>query len=251
MSELAIHFFEKYHMMAVKIMSKWELKRVGRACGATPIVKLECPTPDEMGFADEVNFREISSTWCTVFRRDTEENKMATIILRGSTIAMLDDIERAIDNGVNAVKSLIRDNRLIAGAGATEIFIANEMQKFAKTQPGLDQYAVEKFGVSFEVIPRILSENAGLKPEVILADLYAATNSGSSVTGIDVSDGKVKDSLAGGILDSLESKSWALKLTFDVVLTLLKVDQIIMSKPAGGPNAKANQAARRPDGYDE
>jgi len=127
MSELAIHFFEKYHMMAVKIMSKWELKRVGRAVGATPIVKLECPTPEEMGFADEVSFCEISSTWCTIFRRDTDENKMAAIVLRGSTHAMLDDIERAIDNGVNAVKSLIRDPRLVAGAGATEIFIANEI----------------------------------------------------------------------------------------------------------------------------
>jgi T-complex protein 1 subunit theta len=138
MSELAIHFFEKYHIMALKIMSKWELKRIGRAVGATPIVKLETPTPEEMGSADEVNFTEISSTWCTVFRSDKEEQKMATIVLRGSTHAMLDDIERAIDNGVNAVKSLIRDNRLVAGAGATEIYIANEIQKFAKTQPGLD-----------------------------------------------------------------------------------------------------------------
>lgn len=58
---------------------------------------------------------------------------MATIILRGSTLAVLDDIERAIDNGVNAVKSLIRDNRLVAGAGATEMYIANEIQKLAKT----------------------------------------------------------------------------------------------------------------------
>lgn len=113
--------------MAIKIMSKWELKRIGRAVGATPIVKLECPTPEEMGRADEVKFMEISSTWCTVFRRDEDENKMATIVLRGSTNAMLDDVERAIDNGVNAVKSLIRDKRLVAGAGATEIYIANEM----------------------------------------------------------------------------------------------------------------------------
>lgn len=113
--------------MALKIMSKWELKRIGRAVGAIPIVKLETPTPEEMGSADEVNFTEISSTWCTVFRSDKEEQKMATIVLRGSTHAMLDDIERAIDNGVNAVKSLIRDNRLVAGAGATEIYIANEI----------------------------------------------------------------------------------------------------------------------------
>jgi len=248
MSELAVHFFEKYKIMAVKIMSKWELKRVGRACGATPIVKLECPTPDEMGYADEVNFQEISSTWCTVFRRDQEENKMATIVLRGSTQAQLDDIERAIDNGVNAIKSLIRDARLVPGAGATEMYIANEIQKFAKQQPGLDQYAVEKFGASFEVIPRILAENAGLKAETILANMYAKVND-SNEFGIDVRDGEVKNANEAEILDSLEAKSWALKLAFDVCLTLLKVDQIIMSKPAGGPNSKAAEQVRRPDGY--
>jgi T-complex protein 1 subunit theta len=79
--------------------------------------------------------------------------------------------------------------------------------------------------------------------------LYAEVNKGSFRFGIDCSDGKVKDAVEAGILDNLESKSWALKLSFDVVLTLLKVDQIIMSKPAGGPNM--SQAARRPDGYDD
>jgi T-complex protein 1 subunit theta len=249
MSELAIHYFQKYNMMALKIMSKWELKRIGRAVGATPIVKLECPSPDELGYADEVDFMEISSKWCTVFRRNQDENKMATIIIRGSTNAMLDDCERAIDNGINAVKSLLRDPKLLPGAGATEMIISHEIQAFAKQQPGLDQYAVEKFGVSFEVIPRILAENAGLKPETVLADLYAEIAKGSKVHGIDVSDGKVKDASEAKILDSREGKSWALKLAFDVCLTLLKVDQIIMSKPAGGPNM--NQAARRPDGYDD
>ena len=70
MSELAVHYFEKYQIYAVKIMSKWELKRIARAVGAIPIVKLTTPSPDELGFANEVAFKEISSTWCTVFRRD-------------------------------------------------------------------------------------------------------------------------------------------------------------------------------------
>lgn len=138
MSELAIHYFEKYQIMAVKIMSKWEMKRIARSVGATPVVKLVTPTPDELGFADEVHFKEISSRWCTVFRRDEDENKMATLVIRGATNAMLEDTERAIDNAVNTVKSLIRDARCVAGAGATELFLANEIQKFAKEQPGLD-----------------------------------------------------------------------------------------------------------------
>jgi T-complex protein 1 subunit theta len=61
MSEMAVHFFEKYKIMAIKIMSKFELKRIARAVVATPVVKLGTPSPDELGFADEVNFKEISS----------------------------------------------------------------------------------------------------------------------------------------------------------------------------------------------
>lgn len=70
MSEMAVHFFEKYKIMAIKIMSKWELKRIARAVGATPVVKLGTPSPDELGYADDVHFKEISSQKCMVIRRD-------------------------------------------------------------------------------------------------------------------------------------------------------------------------------------
>ena len=249
MSELAVHFFEKYKILAVKIMSKWELKRIARAVGATPIVKLTTPSPEEQGYADEVSFREISSKWCTIFRRDEDENKMATIVLRGATNAMLDDTERAIDNGVSTVKTLIKDARLVPGAGATEIFLGQQIQKLAKEQPGLDQYAVDKFGMAMEIIPRTLAENAGLKSEAIIAEMYAK-NKDTCRFGIDVSDGKVKDVVDAKVMDAIETKSWALKLCFDVVITILKVDSIIMAKPSGGPSM-ADQHARRPDGYDQ
>ena len=103
--------------------------------------------------------------------------------------------------------------------------------------------------MAFEVIPRTLAENAGLKAETVLADMYAKAVD-SSRFGIDVSDENVKDCVEASILDSYETKSWALKLAFDVVITILRVDQIIMSKPSGGPKM-ADRAAQRPDGYDE
>lgn len=81
----------------------------------------------------------------------------------------------------------------------------------------------------------------------MIADLYAKTSE-SNLYGIDVADGKVKD-ISDLVLDSWDTKSWAIKLCIDAVLTILKVDQIIMSKPAGGPNM--SQAAKRPDGYDD
>lgn len=252
-SEMGQHFCEKYGMMAIRIMSKWEMKRIGRAVGATPIVTLTTPTPEELGYADEVKYTEISSQKCIIFRRDDDDNKMATIVLRGSTTAYLDDVERAVDDGVNAIKVLCRDPRMVPGAGACEINMAKKIQAYSKTQPGLDQYAIERFGQALEIIPRTIADNAGLKAETVLADLYSKTEeSGAedySCFGVDVVKGEAADVVNCEIpvLDLWDTKSWALKLCVDSVLTILKVDQIIMSKPAGGPNM--NQAARAPDGY--
>ena len=160
---------------------------------------------------------------------------MATIVLRGSTTARLDDIERAIDDGVNTIKTLCRDGRMLPGAGATEINLAKKIQDYAKTQPGLDQYAIERFGQALEIIPRTISENAGHKAETVIADLYAKTADGF-IYGIDITTGLPKSVLEMDVLDCWETKSWALKLCVDACLTILKVDQIIMSKPSGGPN---------------
>merc|ERR1712110_459110 len=109
---------------------------------------------------------------------------MATIVLRGSTTSTLEDINRAIDDGVNTIKTLCRDGRFCPGAGATEMNLAKKVQDYAKTQPGLDQYAIERFGQALEIIPRIIADNAGLKAEEIIAEMYNKTTE-SNKFGVD------------------------------------------------------------------
>merc|ERR1712137_308346 len=163
---------------------------------------------------------------------------VASVVLRSSTINQLDDLERAIDDGVNAVKTYCTDPRLLPGGGATEIAMATRIAAIAEKTPGLEQYAINKFAEALEVIPKTLAENASLDPTEIVSDLYAAHKRGEANAGIDIENGKVGDMKAKNVFDTFGAKLQAFRLATDVAITILRIDQIIMSKQAGGPKKK-------------
>jgi len=236
--ELALHFLEKYKIMCLKCPSKFELRRVCRTTGASTLVRLEPPQPADLGACKHVHVKEIGSTRCTIFDHEEGTSRVATIVVRGSTPNIMDDVERAIDDGVNVVKSMTRDARFVPGAGACELLLADAITTYGEAQPGLDQYAINKFGLALEVVPRTLAENAGLDATNMIAEMYAAHKAGKSGVGIDVVEGGTADC---GVQDLLLTKKEAIKLATDAAVTVLRVDQIIMSKPAGGPKAPAQE----------
>jgi len=237
--ELALHFIERYGMMALKVESKFQVRRLCKATGATPLVRLGAPIPEELGYCDVVSVEEIGSTKVTIFRQDTEDSGISTIILRASTQNLVDDIERAIDDGVNVFKAMVKDNRFVAGAGATEIELARKIHAQGEASPGLDQYAIKKFAESLEVVPRTLAENAGHNATEVISQLYAAHTAGKAHEGVDVETGGTVNAAEANILDLLASKASALKLAADAATTILRIDQIIMARAAGGPKPPA------------
>ena len=185
--DLALHFLERKKIMAVKIPSKFELRRVCKATNATTMIKLAAPKPDELGYASNIDVIEIGDAKVLVVKQD-DASRVSTIILRGATANAMDDLERAMDDGVNAYKALTRDSRAVQAGGATEIAIAKRLSDFAKTQTGLDQYAIQKFAQALELVPRTLAENAGLDATSVVASLYAAHADTTKVSkmGVDV-----------------------------------------------------------------
>ncbi|KXS21660.1 T-complex protein 1 [Gonapodya prolifera JEL478] len=240
--DLALHFLNRAGLMVVKVLSKFDLRRLCRVVGATALARLGRPSAEELGYCDIVETVEIGSDRCTVFRQEEEKTKTATIVVRGGTQNMLDDIERAIDDGVNVVKALAKDGRLVAGAGATEIELARRLAAFGDKTPGLAQYSIKKFAEALEVVPRTLAENAGMDSTVVISKLYAAHTQGQTTVGVKIDEeNALVDAKAAKIVDSHLAKFWAIKLATHAATTVLSVDQIIMSKPAGGPKAKQNK----------
>merc|ERR1719198_1215068 len=218
----------------MKCPSKFELRRICRTTGAAALVRLEPPAEADLGKCKHIHVKEIGSTRCTIFDHEADDSRVATIIIRGSTPNVMDDVERAIEDGVSVVKSMTRDKRFVPGAGATELLLADALTKFGEAQPGLDQYAINKYGLALEVVPRTLAENAGLDATNMISEMYAAHTAGKTGVGIDVVNGGTAEC---GILDLLHTKKEAIKLATEAAVTVLRVDQIIMSKPAGGPKA--------------
>ena len=103
-SDLCLHFLNKYGLLVLRIPSKFELLRLCRLLNARAIPNLKVPTEDDLGFCDLVQVKEIGSTKVTVFRKDQVNTKLVTVILRGATNAIMDNIQRALENGVSAFK---------------------------------------------------------------------------------------------------------------------------------------------------
>ncbi|KAF5927568.1 hypothetical protein HPG69_016207 [Diceros bicornis minor] len=236
-ADMALHYANKYNIMLVRLNSKWDLRRLCKTVGATALPRLTTPVLKEMGHCDSVYLSEVGDTQVVVFKHEKEDGAISTIVLRGSTDNLMDDIERAVDDGVNTFKVLTRDKRLVPGGGATEIELAKQITSYGETCPGLEQYAIKKFAEAFEAIPRALAENSGVKANEVISKLYAVHQEGNKNVGLDIEAEvpAVKDMLEAGILDTYLGKYWAIKLATNAAITVLRVDQIIMAKPAGGP----------------
>lgn len=248
--DLALHYLNRFNIAVLKVLSKFDLRRVARVVNATPLARVGAPTPEEAGFVDIFETTEIGGDRVTVLRQlapgedgyegHTEKTRTATIVLRGATANHLDDLERAIDDGVNVIKSLIKDPRLVPGAGATELELGKRVEAYGSGMRGLAQHAVKRYATALEVIPRTLAENAlgGAEGNEVLSRLWAKhEQKGGEAWGVDIEAEQDGTLLATDfkILDPLAAKQWAIKLATEAAVSVLSVDSIIMSKPAGGP----------------
>lgn len=243
LGDLCLHFLNKYNIMAVRLNSKWDIRRISKVVGATVLPKMGTPTKDEMGMCDQVYVSEVGDTSVVIFKQESKESRISTIVVRGATDNYMDDIERAIDDGVNTFKGITKDGRFLPGAGAVEIELAKEVASFGETCPGLDQYAIKKFASALESIPKAIAENAGMKAAEVITKLYASHQEGNKNIGVDI-EGEgvaVTDVTNTGVYDMYANKYWGLKYAVNAACTVLKIDQVFMSKPAGGPKPKANE----------
>ncbi len=240
--DLAQHFLSKSGIMAIRRAKKSDLEALAKATGGRIVSNLDSMTKSDLGFAGLVDVRKIGDDDMT-FITDCKNPKAVSILVRGGSEHVIDEIERNLDDAIGVVSLVVKDGRIVTGGGATEIELALRLRKFAPRVGGREQMAIESFAQAVEVVPSTLAENAGLDVIDTLMGLRKAhTKKGRNAhAGLDAYTGKVVNMLSRNVVEPLRVKTQALSSATDVATMILRIDDVIASKQPEGPE---------PDGSD-
>jgi thermosome len=226
--DLAQHYLAKEGIFAVRRAKKSDMEKLARATGAKIVTNIEDLSPDDLGYAGVVEEIKIGDDEMT-FVRDCKDPKAVTILIRGGTEHIVDEVERALEDCLGVVPAALEDESIVPGGGAAEVEIAKRLRDYAKTVGGREQLAIEAFADSLEVIPRALSENAGLDPIDMIVELRAKHEQEKNGVrfGLDVIEGKVKDMFKDGVVEPARVKTQAISSASEVAVMILRIDDVI------------------------
>ncbi|HLC67038.1 MAG TPA: thermosome subunit alpha [Candidatus Nanoarchaeia archaeon] len=233
--DIAQHFFAKKGIFAARRIKESDMKKLARATGATVVSNLDDLEAKDLGAAGTVEEIRVGDEELT-YVRDCKNPKAVTLLIRGGTEHVVDEVKRAIEDSIGDVSAALRSGKIVAGAGAPEIELSKQLRAYADSLSGREQLAVRAFADAVEIIPRTLAENAGLDPIDVLTELKSAHDQGQKWAGINVFTGKVMDAKKEGVIEPLKIKTQAISSAAEVAVMILRIDDVIAGAAGrGGP----------------
>ncbi len=225
--DLAQHFLAKEGILAVRRVKKSDMTALARATGAKIVSRIEDITSNDLGKADLVEERKVSGE-NMVFVEGCQNPKAVSILLRGGSEHIVDEVERAVHDALMSVITAIKDRKIVAGGGSPEVEVALKLRDYASSVGGREQLAIEGFATALEEIPRTLAETAGMNPLDTIVKLRAEhKKEGGKDIGVDVMEGEIGDLYQKNVLEPLSVKTQAVASAAEVAEMILRIDDII------------------------
>ena len=234
--DLVQHFLAKENIYAARRVKKTDMEKLAKATGANVITKLDEFEPADLGNADMVEVKKVQDEEMT-FVTGCKNAKAISILIRGGTEHVVDEIERSLDDATSVIAVAIEDGKMVTGGGSTAVEIALRLREYSATVGGREQIAIDAFASALEVIPTALAENAGLDPIDILIEMRKAHKGGKVNAGVNVFNGKVEDMKKNNVLEPLRVGKQAINSATDAAVMILRIDDVIASRggPGGAP----------------
>jgi len=234
--DIAQHYLAKEGIFSVRRAKKSDMEKLSKATGAKVVANLDGLTNKDLGHAGNVEEKKIGDDKMT-FVTGCKNPKAVSILIRGTTEHVVDELERGLHDALSVVKVAIEDGRMTAGGGSAAIAIAMALRDYAPSVGGREQMAIEAFANAIEVIPKTLSENAGLDPIDMMLEIRSAHKKGKKYAGINVLAGRVDDMLKNNVIEPLRVSKQEIEASSEAATMILRIDDIIASKGGGAPPA--------------
>jgi thermosome len=230
--DIAQFYLAKEGIFAVRRVRGSDMEKLARATGAKVMNNLEELNDQKLGEAGLIEQVRVSRDFM-VFVRGCKDPKAVSILIRGGTPHIANEVERVIEDGLGVVGAVLEDRKIVPGGGASEIELARQLRQFAKGIRGREQLAVFAFADALEVIPRALAENAGLDQIDLMMELVARNEKEGAHIGLDIFDGRVKDMFVEGVVEPVRIKKQAISSASEVAMMILRIDDIIAASKIG------------------
>ncbi len=231
--DMVQHLLAKKGVLAARRVKKSDMDKLAMATGAKVVSSIEELSSSDLGTAGNVEERKVG-TDRMIFVEKCRQPKAVTILIRGGTEHVVDEVERALEDAVKDVAAALELGKLVPGGGASEIEVSRALRKYADSFSGREQLAIQAFADAIEVIPRVLAENAGLDPIDKLALLRSEHDKGKKSYGLNVFSGRVVDMLREGVVEPLKIKLQAIKSATEAAEMILRIDDIIAASSDSG-----------------
>jgi len=240
--DLAQHYLAKEGMYAIRRVKRSDMEKLAKATGAKIITNLDDLKSSELGYAAQVEEVKIADSDMT-YVTGCKNPKAVSILIRGGTEHVVDEVERALHDALKVVAVAIEDGIAVPGGGAPEIELALRLRDFGQTVGGREQLAIEAFAEALEVIPWTLAENAGMDAIDVVIELKNAHNKKTGKSfGVNVLENRVSDMMVAKVIEPLRVKTQAIQSATEVASMILRIDDVIASKKSapqergpGGP----------------
>jgi len=232
--DMAQHYLAKSNILAVRRIKESDLTKLARATSARIVTNLDDLFEKDLGSADIVEERKIEEDrW--VFVEGCRHPKSVTVLLRGGSQRVVDEVERSAHDAIMVVKDVMELPLIVAGGGAPETYTATKIRNWSKSLEGREQLAAEKFAESLEVIPLALAENAGMDPIDTITSLRSRQLKGEKWTGIDVMKGKIGNMKSSDIIEPLSVKNQIVSAASEAACMILRIDDVVATTKSSGP----------------
>jgi thermosome len=235
--DIAQHYLAKAGIFAVRRVKKSDMEKLARATGGAVVSSIDAIATEELGKACTVEEKKVSGEEM-IFVTGCENPKAVSIIIRGGTEHVVDELDRAMEDALRVVSVAVEDRKFVAGGGAPEIELSLRLREYAASVGGRAQLAIEAFANALEIIPRTLAENAGLDPIDMLVALRASHEKGGATAkymGLDVFNAVSGNMLEAGVVEPLRVKTQAVSSAAEAAVMILRIDDVIAASKSAGP----------------